>query len=297
MPLRALRRSLLAPVLACAAGCVPADEALPLGGVEFTVIGPRTSTRVIPKEELEDGWEITVDRFVVSFKTMTIVNESDSEQCSYRGKGQTANEVFDAAGEGYLVQSFNGFKPGDCPDVGMRLGPPDDRTTLGVGASVDDLHALVLGRGGPAHALLEATARRRDPAGEERTLRLSLRFDTAQTGASFGGCRDAVRGARIHPEARYPVTVSFSARPFFRTSFSPTARLRFDPYTYADAAGDDDGVVTMAELDAIPAFYAMPPGATRSTMGAYVREQFRSTVAYGRGGLCFGLEPGFERRE
>ena len=39
-----------------------------------------------------------------------------------------------------MVQAFNGLKPGDCPDVGLRLGPPDDESVPGEGATADESH-------------------------------------------------------------------------------------------------------------------------------------------------------------
>ncbi|GAC1613024.1 MAG: hypothetical protein NVS3B27_10060 [Novosphingobium sp.] len=41
-----------------------------------------------------------------------------------------------------MVQAFNGMMPGDCPDVGMRLAPPDDQTVPGDGATAADLLGL-----------------------------------------------------------------------------------------------------------------------------------------------------------
>ena len=123
-----------------AAACVPADEALPLGSAQFTVTG-RGSPRVLSEDLVVDEWSIHVDRFLIAFHTMTIVNLTDSGQCAYRGRGAQTNVVFDGT-EGSVVQAFNGIQPGDCTDVGMRLGPPDDFTTVGEGATPADLVTL-----------------------------------------------------------------------------------------------------------------------------------------------------------
>ena len=288
--------SLSLPLLAAAA-CVPADEALPLGSAQFTVTG-RGSARTLTSADF-DVWTVHVDRFVLSFQSMTIVNLKDSEQCAYRGRGAQVNTVFDGV-SGSLVQAFNGIKPGDCPDVGMRLASPDDRFVVGEGATVDDLVGLATGR--PAHALFEATATRtRRSGGDEEVLRIRLRFDTDRTAKSFGGCRDAIRGTRIRPEARYAVFVAFAAEAFFRDAVSTSAEVRVDTFEYADANGNDDGIVTMDELDAQPLattrarfgqFYQLPSGARSGSFGDYVRAQFQFAVTYGNGGLCSGIEPG-----
>lgn len=297
--LRALSATVAAAVLALVAACVPADEALPLGSAQFTVTA-RGSPRTLGEDVVVDQWSIHVDRFLLSFRTMTIVNLTSSDQCSYRGRGALTNVVFDGT-SGSVVQAFNGIKPGDCPDVGMRLGPPDDRSVPGEGATGADVLELLNGR--PAHAIFEATAilKARPPfQPQDQTLRFKLRFDSARTASSFGGCRDAIRGARIRPEARYAVFVSLAAEAFFRDAISGIAQLRVQPYVDADRLGNDDGVVTMDELDAMPLasaggpFYQLPDGSRHGSFGDYVRAQFMFAVKYGDGGLCTGIAPGTE---
>jgi hypothetical protein len=278
-----------------AGACVPADEALPLGAAQFTVTG-RGSGRTL-EATVVDGWAVRVDRFILSFQSMTIVNLLDSAQCAYRGRGAEVNTVFDGI-SGSLVQAFNGILPGDCPDVGLRLAPPDARFVLGEGATVADV--VELASGAPAHALFEATATR---ASDARVLRLRLRFDTARTSRSFGDCRDAIRGTKIRPAARDAVFVAFAAEAFFRDAVSRTAQLRVDPFFYADLNGDADGRVTMEELDRQPLasfgatfgqFYELPGGLRTGSFGDYVRAQFAFALDYGKGGFCVGIAPGTE---
>ena len=286
-------------VVALVAACVPADEALPLGAAQFTVTG-RGSPRTLSEDRVVDEWSIHVDRFVLSFRTMTIVNLMDSEQCAYRGRGARTNVVFEGT-EGSVVQAFNGLKPGDCPDVGLRLGPPDDESVPGEGATADDLVALASGT--PAHALLEATAVRkaRPPFTlEDETMHVSLRFDSVRTASSFGGCRDAVRGARIRPGARYGVFVAVAAEAFFRDAISSSAQLRFTPFADADRRRQrrrhrHDGRARRhpAGVGGGP-FYQLPNGSRSGSFGDYVRAQFMFAVTYGDGGLCNGIVPGTE---
>lgn len=290
----------LSLLLAALAACVPADEGLPLGSAQFTITG-RGSPRVLDGDRVRDGWTIRIDRFVVGFRTMTIVNLQSSDQCSYRGRGAASNVLFEAA-EGSVVQAFNGLKPGACPDVGMRLGAPDDRTVLGDGATLEDLRSFAAGI--PALASLEATATREaDPAAElpARTMHLALRFDSVRTSTAFGGCRDATRGAKIRPEARDAIFVSFATEAFFRDVISPTASLRFEPFADADRFGNGDGTITMDELDSVRlvevaqvtgGVYELPSGARTGSFGDYVRAQFQFSVKFGDGGLCNGIEPG-----
>jgi len=290
------------PALALLAvtACVPADEALPLGSAQFTVTG-RGSPRVFTENDVADGWTLHIDRYVLAFRTMTIVNLQNSDQCSYRGRGAATNVVFEGV-EGTLVQAFNGLKPGACPDVGLRLGAPDDRTTVGEGATFADLVGLASGI--PAIAQLEATATH--PADETtaepaRTMHLSLRFDATRTATAFGGCRDGTRGAKIRPEARDAIFVAFATEAFFRDVIAPVAKLRFGPFADADRFGNDDQTITMEELDALrlgdvaqtyPGVYQLPSGASTGSFGDYVRAQFQFSLRFGDGGLCNGIEPG-----
>ena len=282
------------------AACVPADESLPLGSAQFTITG-RGSARVLTEDDVLDGWNIRVDRYVIAFRTMTIVNLQNSDQCSYRGRGAATNVVFEAA-EGSVVQAFNGIKPGACPDVGMRLGAPDDRTTLGEGATFDDL--VDLASGVPAIARLEATATHgaeRSSGMPPRSLRLSLRFDATRTSTAFGGCRDGTRGAKIRAEARDAIFVTFATETIFHDVIAPSASLRFAPFADADRFGNDDGTITMDELDALRlgdvaqtygGVYQLPSGASTGSFGDYVRAQFQFSVKFGDGGLCNGIDPG-----
>jgi hypothetical protein len=305
-------------LLAFFVGCVPADEGLPLGSAQFTITA-RGSARVFDKDtKVGDGtiardaesWTIRIDRFVVSFKTMTIVNLLNSDQCAYRGRGALSNILFDGT-EGSVVQSFNGIKPGACPDVGLRLGAPDDRTVLGEGGKLEDL--ISLASGNPGIALVEATATLKGhpavdepntnpvPATSDETMHLSLRFDAVRTSTAFGGCSDGVKGARIRPVARHALFVSFAAEVLFRDRFAPVidnVELRFEPFAKADELGDGDKTITMDELDAMPlsaagSRYQLPGGTQRGSFGDYVRAQFQFAVKFGNG-HCNGIEPGTE---
>jgi hypothetical protein len=125
-------------------------------------------------------------------------------------------------------------------------------------------------------ALLEATATHKgipEQGIPDQKMHLSLRFDAVRTSTAFGGCRDAIKGAKIRPEARYALFVSFAAEAFFRDAISPTATLRFSPFVDADQLGNNDQTITMDELDAMPltdalaysSFYQLPTGTARGS--------------------------------
>lgn len=286
------RWSWLASLALVPVACVPADEAVPLGSVAFTMTASPLTLQGIGPATFVEGWELRFDRVLLSFKTMTVGKIGDPERCAYRGRGATSDVVFDPRRG--LLQTFNGIAPTDCPDVGIVLGPPGDATVPAAGASPEDL--LELAAGTPAHVIVEGEAKR-----AERSYRLALRFDSVRAATEFGGCRTATaRGVRILPDERQRVTVAFAAEALFRESISVSAALRFAPFVEADADGDGDGVITMFDLDSVrlasvaaaSALYQLPDGTTRGTFGDYVRAQLRFAFQFGDRGQCVGNERG-----
>lgn len=286
------------------ATCVPADEALGLGSVEFT-FGASERTRIgVPKDALTpDHYSIKFERVLLSFKTMTIGKVGVPDTCAYRGRGATTNVVFNPLEP--IVQTFNGIKPIDCPDVGVIFGAPDGATALGPKVRSSDL--IDMAQGTPAEAIIEATATNHQldfngTRSIEEEQKIRLRFDAVTTSSRFGGCRSATRGVRILANQRELVTVRFAAEAFFRDAISQEANLRVQPYVDADRlAGNDDGVTTMDELDAYPLsrvtyteFYQMPDGRRAGfSFGDYVRALFRFSIFFrNEEGVCIGNEPG-----
>lgn len=298
-----MRRSCFAAVLVVVAlvpvACVPADEAPALGSFAFAIatdeIGRGDSSAFT-----QDGYLVTVERVVLSFKTMTIGQIGDEDKCSYRGRGAASNIVFGP--ESGILQTFNGIRPTTCPDVGIVFGPPDPETSLGPGATSDDLLALA-GPLPPAHALVELSARPAYSFGsdDQGAYRIVLRFDTERTSSRFGGCSDdEERGIVVRESARGHQSVTFSPSTLLQESLGPSASLRLAPFILADT--DDDKDVTMAELDAlrlgrvqaVSNFYQLPNGITSGSFGDFVRALFRFTIRFGTFGVCNGNEPGTE---
>ncbi len=295
-------RRLLVVASATVASCVPADEAIGLGSVSFTVTASRNT---IHGFTTSDSWRIDFQRVLLGFRTMTIGKIGVSDQCSYRGRGAVSDTVFDPRLG--IVQTFNGIEPTECPDVGIVFTPPGDTTTVGPGARSSDL--VFLSADGPsAHAYIEATAKGvRTFGGPEEEIRLVLRFDTTRTSSRFGGCRTATRGIRIKEGVRDEATVTFGAEHLFHEAVSLSAATRFAPFLRADTDfGNADGVVTMDDLDKLSLSliasetifagdtYRLPDGTIRASFGDYVRALFRFTIGFRAQGVCVGNEPGTE---
>jgi hypothetical protein len=289
------------------AACVPADEAMGLGSVQFSFTVSERTQEGVPFYETADDvpWSLRFNRIVLGFKTMTIGKIGVEDACAFRGRGAASDVVFDPRFG--LVQTFNGIQPTECPDVGVIFGPPGSGTTLGAGVTSKDLIELATGE--PAHAIVEATATRhtlaREPGGrpvEPKELRIRLRFDSERTSTRFGGCREAARGTRIFEGRRDDVAVRFAAENLFRDALAPRAGLRVHPFEYADTRNDENGIVTMDELDRTPLgliddteFYLQPDGSRSGSFGDFVRALFRFSIMFRtEDGLCVGNEPGAE---
>lgn len=284
----------LAPLglaIGASAACVPADEAVGLGSVQFVIRASVPATGA----GTEDRGTVQVDRVLLGFKTMTMGRVGTSD-CAFRGRAASRDVLFDPRYQ--LAQTFNGIEPAECPDVGIILGPPTAETSLGPGVMSKDLVDLAMDP--PAHAILEATATRYGASPTE-SIRIVLRFDPATTSSRFGSCGEGQPGLRVTAESRNVIPLRFAADLLFRRGLSESKPLRVAPFFDADA--DGDGVVTLEEADGLaltrastrPDEYQLPDGTKRGTFGDYLRAAFRFAFRFGDGGgSCLGHEPGFE---
>lgn len=294
-----MRRFALVALLFFSPACVPADGAFGLGSVQFTIKGsaasqPEASRTVFTRT---GDWDVRFDRVILGFRTMTIGKVGDDDRCSFRGRGEKSDIVFDPRRT--LVQTFNGISPADCEDTGIFLAPPGDTTELGPGAAPADLFELA--RGQPAHALVDATARNED--GE--TFSIHFRFDTLRTSSRFGGCagRFEAKGVRVRANERTLASATFAPENLFQDSLGFGGTLRLDPFRDADARGNADGEFTMEEADQLRLFdvrtrygdgYQLPDGTTVGSFGDFLRALFRFTFFFKEVGTCVGNEPGSE---
>ena len=290
------------------AACVPADEALGLGSVQFTFTASTHAKTGIYSGESRDLYRVDFDRVILGFKTMTAGKLGAPNTCSYRGRGAVSDAVFRPLGDKPgLVQTFNGLSPIECPDVGVIFGAPTDATVPDANATSADL--VELAEGG-LHAIVDATASLDD--GFTPTTQIQLRFNPITTSTRFGGCREATRGTRILTGKRDQATVYFAPENLFREAISSTVPFRVRPFIQADERGDADGIVTMTELDNLPLaaipdgdFYQIPSSTTANnvtgrfpSLGDFVRFLFRFTLLFRtENGLCTGNEPGTESEE
>lgn len=309
---KAIARAVVTTVVLAA--CVPADEAVGLGSVQFTfTASTQTKGGIATLFPSTDGYRVTFDRIVLGFKTMTVGKIGVPDTCSYRGRGGVSDAVFSPIGAAPgLVQTFNGIAPVECPDVGVIFGVPENATVVDANATSSEL--VELAQNG-LHALVDATATPLYDDAEAPT-KIQLRFNPVTTATRFGGCSDATvrgqvptRGTRIRVGERDEATVFFAAENLFLQEVGSGTGFRVKPFLQADRIGDGDGVVTMEELDRLPLTaipdhqnYQVPVSATSNniagayaSLGDFVRFLFRFTVLFrSEYGTCVGNEPGTE---
>lgn len=305
--MRALRALAKAALVALAA-CVGTDDSPGFGSVQYTFV---KSAAALDGLVTADDYRLTIDRFVLGFKTMTVGKIGTPDVCSYRGRGAASNVVFDL--DHGVVQTFNGVSPVLCPDVGMIFGLVDNDTTPFDGTPSSEL--VELAEGG-YHALLDATVTagigdsfEGGPPIPGASWKIQLRFDPVYTSSRFGGCKGSVagqvtRGVQIREDARQTLSVVVAPENFFREGISTGVDFRAAPFVQADEQGNDDGVVTMAEVDKLALVdidgndYSLPPeeGIVKGlypTLGDFVRYLFRFTMRYEtEDGECVGNPPG-----
>jgi hypothetical protein len=264
------------------AACVPADGTFGLGSAQFTVNASRSAFIGFSTRETNfDTWRVEFDRIVLGFRTITIGKVGDDDRCSFRGRGESSDIVFDPRAT--LVQTFNGITPANCEDTGIFLSPPGDTTQVGPGATSADL--VELAQGDPSHAIIDATARR-----DDERLRIHIVLDTARTSSRFGGCqaRFAAKGVQVKANERTSSTVTFAPENMFQDGLGFSGSLRVDAFAEADKLGNQDGVFTMEEADGVSLArlrglgdaYQLPNGTTAGSFGDYLRAVFRFTFFF-----------------
>lgn len=294
-----MRRIALSTLLLLTPACVPADGAFGLGSVQFTIKGSVRSSAALTDDDVTvafgsfgDEWRVRFDRVILGFRTMTIGKVGDDDRCSFRGRGEKSDIVFDPRRT--LVQSFNGITPADCEDTGIFLSPPGDTTEVGPGATPADLFDLAQDQ---SHAIIDATAETE----RGRTFVLHLRFDTLRTSSRFGGCagRFEAKGVRVRANERTLASTTFAPENMFQDSLGFGGTFRLGPFLQADLLGNRDDQFTMDEADnlnlrGLGEGYQLPSGTTAGSFGDFLRALFRFTFFFKEVGTCVGNEPGSE---
>ncbi|HEU4406174.1 MAG TPA: hypothetical protein VFS43_12995 [Polyangiaceae bacterium] len=240
-PLRPLLCLLAALPLALAA-CGdddPAEGGAP-GTISFTTYGEDYIEQQIPAEDVEDGWAITYDKFLIVL-----------------GRVRVATAGGELGGEMGGSTLFNLKTPGQKPvasfevpsrtwdAVSYQIGPLDGSTQLGPGATEAD-RALLSAPNASVYAAGSATK-----GGVTKTFKWLFVKPTLLE--SCEGEKDGreVLGAAVTAGNADPIELTIHGDHLFYDDLqSPEAKLRFDAIAAADANNDDE--VTLDELRAVP---------------------------------------------
>lgn len=271
-----------------AAGCGDDHDPTGSGGVgsvAFTTWGEGFIEEQIPAEAEEedgfvDGWTLTYSKFLVNFADIQLRSGGDRF-------ASDAPKLFDNKIPGVKsVITFDDVPAKAYSDVSYAIAPVTEQTELADGVSEDD--KLLMLEGGYS-LWLEGSAEK-----DEITKSFAWGFDLHTLYASCHSeqnGKDEI-GLVVTNNARVEAQLTTHGdHPFYdrlEESENPavTTKLRFDAIAEADA--DDDGFVTLAELDEVTLDVRRynPSSFEVTTLGAFVRRLAR-TIGHFRGeGEC-----------
>ncbi len=211
------------------------------GTVRFTTWGEEYIEQEIPaappaEEGLVDGWTVKYSKFLIVFKDIT-VSGGGTEAAR-----MTGSKLFDmhAAGEKDITSFEVPAKA--WTSTSFVVGPADDTTQLGEGATQQDLEAMKAG-GYSLHVKGSASKN-----GVTKTFDWQFKTKTL-----YRDCKAEVDGKEVHgvvvPQGgEDTVELTIHGDHFFYDDLeAATAERRFDAIACADANGD--GEVTLEELE------------------------------------------------
>lgn len=254
------------------------------GTATFTTYGEDFIEKEIPAEEIEDGWSVTFERFLVVIGEVSVAEGGAAPAA--RMAGSKLFEMKRATGD-KLVTRFERVPAKAYDRVSYAIAPAGASTELGDGASDADKQLMIAGG---YSIYFEATATR--GAASKRmawgftTSTLYDRCTSVESGKETDGIVVTNGGT-----ANAQLTIH-GDHFFYDDLQSESAKLRFDNLAAADA--NDDGTLTLEELGAVK-LAALPAGSgpygTGSAAGvhdlrAYV-EALSRTLGHFRGeGEC-----------
>ncbi|WP_437630840.1 hypothetical protein [Sorangium sp. So ce854] len=282
----AAARSLATAAVAAAAlaGC-GGDGASGTGRVEFTTWGEDYIEQEIPAADLEDGWSVQYQKFLLVLRNVTVADRDGNVGARMQG-----SILVDHTKPGPKpIVAFDDLEAKPWERVSYEIGPADADTAL-EGATEED-RALMIGAGASVH--IEATARK---GGVEK--RLDWTFSRATRYAECAGERAGKEtdGVLVTNGGTDTVELTIHGDHFFYDDLqAATAARRFAPIAAADA--DDDGAVTLEELAAVRLVeieegpYGTGSAGDIDDLGAFVTALSR-TLGHFRGeGECVSVDP------
>lgn len=260
------------------------------GTVAITTWGEQYIEDGLPSEAFLDAWSVKYTKFLVVYQDVTIADDN----------GQVVAQldsplVFDmtkkAKGRAKSLATFE-LEAKAWPNLSYQVGPITDDAQPGDLASQDDV-ALLQSEGASVHVEGTATS----PIGDQKTF--SWSFSPATLFESCHGEQDGkeVEGVLVTNGGTQEVELTVHGDHMFYDDLqSEEGGPRFQ--AFADADADNDGAVTLAELDLVP-LYTIPiekgsygTGALGNVnnLGQYARTLARTIGHYRGEGSCNSKE-------
>ena len=256
--------------------CLPKDTR-PVPGSIFVTVTAASE----PNWTTADGWTVTYDRFLIDVGHANLNGDSCAEYSDAR-----YDRIFDGRHQGAQKVSES-YALGKC-SFRFRLNSPDDRTLLGTGVSEADKTEMRT-PGSDAHAkdrgVSLIVAGSAVKGNVKKTFSWSFRRRVGYEDCRITEDDATISGVVLRSGEKLPIDIALHGEALLLDDLDPDVGvLRFDPFANADA--DDDGVITMEELDAVAlpsvsvnAGDAGVDGGTLETFGDYVYEGLVPRVA------------------
>lgn len=276
-------RKLAAAVALLAFGCASASDGV--GTARFTTWGEAYIEREIPSADVEDGWTVRYDRFLVVIADVSVGSKGAAPIARMaRGK------LFDmhAPGEKAVVE-LTGLPAKAHDHVSYAIAPATAETVIADGATEADKQAMIAG--GFSLYVEGKASKGTDTIAFAWGFRASTLYDHC-VGEIAG---KSTEGVVVTNGGTDTVQLTIHGDHLFYDDLqAKEAKLRFDTIARADAS-PKDGVVTLDELAAVT-LATIPkesgPYGTGSAAGIADLRQFvealSRTVGHFRGeGECF----------
>ena len=278
-----LRRAAAIAFVFAAAGCGN-DDPTGYGGtgrVEFTTSGGIFVEREIPPSDADepgfsDGWSVAYTKFLVNFDDLQLLSPNDG----YLG---TAPRLLDLKIQGKkLIKAFDVVAKG-YSDVNYAILPVTAESELAEGVAEEDKQSML----DAGYALwVEGVAGKADRI---KLFSWGFALNTLYQRCHAEGAASDI-GLAVPNDTSVEAELTIHGDRLFYDRLEPGSAvmttLRFDAIAEADA--DDDGLVTLEELDASPLDlnrYAVE-ALEAATLGDFVRELARGLGHFNGNGEC-----------
>jgi hypothetical protein len=278
----------LAGLVTSAVGCNDSNNGK--GTVTITTWGEEYIEEGLPSEAFLDAWSVKYSKFLVVYNHVTIADDNGDVVAKIEHP-LVFDMVQKAKGKPKTLATYE-LEAKAWPNLSYQVGPITDDAEPGDLATSDDVKLLE-----EDQASVHVEGMATSPTGKKKSF--SWSFSPATLFEGCHGMQDGkeVEGVLVTNGGTQEVELTVHGDHMFYDDLqSEEGGPRFQ--AYADADADDDGAVTLAELDQVP-LYTIPlekglygTGALGNvnSLGQYVRTLARTIGHYRGEGSCNSKE-------